>query len=99
MFDLLSGSRIPTFSSNKVAVSTPSHAVFTTSQIGVSDGGTAITPKRVVIPIVGPGAVGRSRAAGLRDFGAVAGPRRGEDSSDSEGGQEDRRRENHDNFR
>jgi len=45
-------SRVPSFSSDKVPVAGPGHAVFTSSSVGVGDSSTPISPEGVVVAVV-----------------------------------------------
>jgi len=83
--DRPSGTGIPTLSTNKVSACAPGHTVFTSSLIGISDGGTTISPEGVVVAVVGAGAAWCSRASG-----DVAGEG---DNSNGDGGGKDERSE------
>lgn len=57
-------SRVPSLSSNKVPTSSPGYAVFATSQVGVGNIGTTISPERIIITII---RASRARCATLFD--------------------------------
>jgi hypothetical protein len=95
---LPSGSRVPSLSTNKVAIAGPVNTVLTGGSVGVSDGRSAVGPERIVKAVIGTGRAWCTSARGEKlrtSFCRYIMGREGKNTSDGCEGNDEGRETNH----